>query len=262
MDKQLEICKEIEELLPAFVLDAVDDSERARVERHLPRCPDCAQLIAAYRPVADALARAAPPVEPPAHLKYRILAATLPKQKPQPAPTASSLGASLANLFGAPAFAAAALALVIALGIWNISLQNQISRQAELNRQMYTELSRQRDLLSALAYAEGQPKQLRGTEIATRASGRLYGAPNETVFALVAFDLPSLPQGKVYQFWLIDPDGGRTSGGTFTVDEQGRGWLIIRAPKPLNQYQGVGITVEPEGGSPKPTTPRVMGTSL
>ncbi len=66
----------------------------------------------------------------------------------------------------------------------------------------------------------------------------------------------------MYQFWLIDPSGDRTSGGTFSVDAQGRGWVLIRSPKPLNNFQSVGVTIEPEGGSPAPTGAKMMGTSL
>ncbi|MDE3089504.1 MAG: anti-sigma factor [Chloroflexota bacterium] len=256
----MSIHDEIQEMLPAFALDAIDDADRARVERHLPQCDVCARVAADYRPVTDLLAHAAPPVELPADLKYRVLAATMPKQTPTAA--GFSITAALVGLFRAPAFAAVALVLVIALGIWNVSLQNQISQQAAFNQRMEAELTHQSDFMMTMAYANGQPKQLWGTQVASRAVGRLYGAPDETTLALIALDMPTLPAGKTYQVWLIDPSGNRTSGGTFRVDEQGRGWLLIRAPTPLGNYQGVGITQEPEGGSPAPTGDKMLGTSL
>lgn len=258
----MSIHDEIQALILAYVLDAVDDADRARVEQHLSQCADCTRVAADYRPIADLLPYAAAPVEPPADLKYRVLAATLPKARLARAPSlAAQLSSVFSNLFRSPAFAVVAFVLVIALGVWNISLQNQIAQQAALTEQMHAEMSLQRDFMTTIAYANGQPTQLWGTQVASRAVGRLYGAPEETTLALIALDMPTLPAGRVYQVWLIDSSGNRTSGGTFRVDEQGRGWLIIRAPKPLSDYQGIGITEEPEGGSPWPTGEKMLGTS-
>lgn len=70
-----------------------------------------------------------------------------------------------------------------------------------------------------------------------------------------------LPADKVYQLWLIR-DGQRTSGGTFTVDANGRGQVPIHPPLPIREYQSMGVTVEPTGGSPGPTGARVLRGSL
>ncbi|MBI5305536.1 MAG: anti-sigma factor [Chloroflexi bacterium] len=257
-------CQEIQELIPAYVLDAVTDQERIAVETHLPRCPDCAQLVAAYRPIADSLAASVQPVEPSADLKYRVLAATMPRAKSSPArdPWFTRLGSALAALFRSPIFSATALVLVVVLALWNFSLHNQLDDQTAANQRFITELSRQRDVMSVMAYGAGQPRQITGTEIAARSTGRLYGKSDQVTFAMVVHGLPASKPGKVYQLWLIEVSGDRTSGGTFTVGEDGYGWLSIHSPKPLGDYQGIGVTEEPAGGSPKPTGPKVMGTNL
>jgi RNA polymerase sigma-70 factor (ECF subfamily) len=46
------------------------------------------------------------------------------------------------------------------------------------------------------------------------------------------------------------------------VAGDGYGILLIRSPRLLREYDALGITVEPAGGSPGPTTPRVLGTEL
>jgi anti-sigma-K factor RskA len=127
---------------------------------------------------------------------------------------------------------------------------------------MASEVTRQRALVSTIAYADTQPKHLDTTDAAPKAVGRLFAAPELNALALIVYDMPALETDRVYQIWLIDPNGDRTSGGTFTVDTSGRSWVLIRAPKPLSNYQGIGITLEPTGGSPKPTGPKMMGTSL
>lgn len=260
----MSICEELEELYPAYVLDAVDDADRRRIEQHLPQCVKCTGVVASYRPVAEALASAVPPVDPPADLKSRVLTATMPRMpRERPAPSLLVQFASgLSNLVRAQAFSVVALLLVVGMALWNMSLQNQMAQQAMLSRQMSAEISFQRDVLNTMAYANGEPMKLQGTQIASRAVGRLYAPSDDTTLALIVNDLPPLPSGMVYQFWLIDVTGDRTSGGTFTVDEQGRGWLIVHAPKPLGNYQGVGVTMEPAGGSPQPTGEKMMGMSL
>ena len=261
----MSIHDEIQELIPAYVLDGVGDAERKLVERHLPQCDVCTGVFASYQPIADLLPYAAKPVEPPADLKYRVLAATLPKVQPRPERTPAlieSVLVGLSNLFRSPALSAVTLLLIAALGFWNVSLQNQITQQTALAQQASSEMTRQRALVSTIAYSDSQPLRMQSTEAAPKAVGRLYAAPELNAYALIIYDMPTPAHGMVYQFWLIDTNGDRTSGGTFTVDSQGRSWQLFRAPKALNNYQGVGITVEPEGGSAGPTGPKMMGTNL
>lgn len=256
-------CKELEELYPAYVLDAVDDADRKRIEQHLSTCTVCPSIVGGYRTVTDLLPYAAPSVEPPADLKYRVLARVLPTVQPARVPSPfENLAMMLANLFRAPAFSAIALLLVLALGLWNFSLQNQINQQAAANQQMQAELTRNRALVSIIAYAQGEPKPVQATDAAPKAVGRLVTAPELNSLGLIVYDMPVLDASHVYQVWLIDPAGGRTSGGTFTVDAGGRAWVLIRAPQSLDHYQGIGVTVEPAGGSPKPTGTRMLGSSL
>jgi anti-sigma factor RsiW len=269
-------CEELQDLIPAYVLGAADEADRALVEAHLPRCPNCRQLVKDYGPVVDLLPFAAKQVEPRAEQRYRILAATMGSPAPvspirnapgirtkSPVPSRSSRLSSLfSNIFRSPAFSAVALVLVLAFGIWNVMLQNQLLQQAAETRQMVAELDRQRAFLTTLAYSESAPRRLWGTEIASQAVGRLFGGPDEFTFVMVTYDLPKLPPGKVYQLWLIDPTGNRTNGGTFTVDDEGRGWLISHAPQGLGNYKTMGVTIEPDGGSPGPTGAKMLGGNL
>ncbi len=259
------ICEEFEQLIPAFVLDAVDQADRIRIESHLPRCRQCSQLVESYQPVTDLLAYAAEPAEPRAELKYRVLAATMPERKVVPAPSPSplaSLSTWLTSLFRAPALSALALLLLFALGAWNMRLQSQVAEQAASMQLVTAQMSQQRDFLTAMAYSDGQPRHLQGTEVAAQAVGRLYSSYDENSFIMITYDMPSLKPNQSYQLWLTDASGNRISGGIFTVDSQGRGWLMGHTSKPLNEYKSVGVTVEPLGGSPGPTGAKMLGGSL
>ena len=47
------------DLLAAYALDALDDDERERFERHLPDCEECSEQLALLREPVAALAYAA-----------------------------------------------------------------------------------------------------------------------------------------------------------------------------------------------------------
>ena len=62
-------CREAEELLPAYALNALGAEESALVEEHLDTCPWCPTLLREHAEVAAALAQAAEPFQPSPGLK-------------------------------------------------------------------------------------------------------------------------------------------------------------------------------------------------
>ena len=77
-------------LAGAYALDALTGADRARFERHLARCPQCAQEICGLREATARLAAAAAE-QPPAGLTERALAAAArTRQLPPPTRGTSS----------------------------------------------------------------------------------------------------------------------------------------------------------------------------
>ncbi|NIR66502.1 MAG: hypothetical protein GWN61_19680, partial [candidate division Zixibacteria bacterium] len=72
-------CQEIEELLAAYALDALDVDEKAIVERHLDTCDSCPQVLADYQMVTEGLLFAVPVEEPSAQLRAKLLTRTAPR---------------------------------------------------------------------------------------------------------------------------------------------------------------------------------------
>ena len=68
-------CDDIDELAGAIALDAIPEEEWPAIEEHLATCRRGHPQIRDLRSVATLLLEAAPPVEPPAALRGRILAA-------------------------------------------------------------------------------------------------------------------------------------------------------------------------------------------
>ena len=144
--------------------------------------------------------------------------------------------------------AAAVVALLVSNLYWG-SVVTQSGR----------EISAQATVVALLV--QGHTVTLQADRLAPDAIGFFRFDPSGSVAILEVSDLPQPPQGMVYQLWLIR-EGLRDSGGLFTVDEQGHGVCIVKATRPLAEYQAIGITVEPEGGSPGPTSPRVISGRL
>jgi anti-sigma-K factor RskA len=139
-----------------------------------------------------------------------------------------------------PAWGAVSLLLVVALAIGDFILWQQVSQaQAKTSSPMRT-------------------IALSGTDAAPGAAATLVVGVEGGQGALVVDDLPPLHESREYQLWLLR-DGQRTSGGVFSVDRHGYGVLRVSAPRPLREYTSFRVTIEPRGGSPSPTGPRVLG---
>jgi anti-sigma factor RsiW len=54
------VCRQAVELMAAYLDDALDANERARLETHLAGCPHCSEYLAQLRATIDSLGRAEP----------------------------------------------------------------------------------------------------------------------------------------------------------------------------------------------------------
>ncbi|SDH53912.1 Anti-sigma-K factor rskA [Leifsonia sp. 98AMF] len=73
--------------------------------------------------------------------------------------------------------------------------------------------------------------------------------------ALVANDLPALPSDKTYELWYLR-DGQAIPAGTMNPANSGSTWRVLTGDMAAGDT--VGVTVEPSGGSDKPTSPPIV----
>lgn len=231
------------ENLAAYALDALDAEETSALEDHLPTCEACRAELADYQRLSAGLLSALPPQAVRPALKR-----TLEKRL-------SSLARSTRPQFKlsrSQAVFVSALVILIALNVVSIfqvfSLKQQ---QNELSRQYYSDQT----AVAMLAYPSTQTIGFEQNGV----SGSLLVDKKRNLLAVFAWHLPSPPAGKTYQMWLIDPQGDRTSGG-FLMPETGQPFVmeVITSPQPLRDFNGLGITLEPLGGSPQPTGPKIL----
>ena len=89
----------------------------------------------------------------------------------------------------------------------------------------------------------------------SRARGMLFVAPDHQHWYLAVHELPPAAPGRDYQLWWV-ADDGTFSGGTFDT-RAGEKMELSSETMPANT-RDVMITLEAEGGAPKPTGPEIL----
>jgi anti-sigma-K factor RskA len=109
--------------------------------------------------------------------------------------------------------------------------------------------------LSMLAYPSTQAIPI----VAENLSGSVLLDRERNTAALVMWHLPELSKDQTYQAWLIEPDGQRVSAGIF-LPQQNTSYTTqpVYPKQDLANFVGIGVTVEPAGGSEQPTGQRVF----
>jgi anti-sigma-K factor RskA len=226
------------ELIPGYALGSLAEDELHLVSRHLEGCAACRDELSAYEDLMAGIALAdIPQVLAPASLQQRVMQ----QIQPSPAPAISTPERQsvwqwlrLPQLSTRLAGALALLSLlVIAAAVWTQGTEASLPRTV----------------------------QMKGTDNAPAAEALFEANARGTEATLRVSGLTPLDPSQQYQLWLIKPDGSRDSGAVFSVQADGSAVVQIALPEPLNQYQNLGVTIEPAGGSPGPTGPKVMGSS-
>ena len=241
-------------LVPAYALGAADADEIALVEVALTFCPQVAEALAQYRLTAESLLYTPPPMTPAPELRRRVLqaiAADVAARQPR------SLRLHARPIVAWLAAAAAVVVLLISNLLWFVRVE-----ELERRNDILTNWSGQKDeLLIALSSSASERIDLVSTDESQAQYASVLYSPSANYAVLVTDSLPSLPPDRTYQLWLLRGDE-RLSAGVFTIETDGRGALVFRIRDPLTTYTGLGISVEPAGGSPAPTTPPVATVRL
>ena len=231
----------------AYAVDALDDAERAAFERHLAQCVDCQQEVASLRE-ATALMTDEAALTPPPELRASVLAGIKNIRPIPPEAAVERDAAEEGRTDVAPVLqmrprrrriaalvAVAAAIMVIAGGVAYQPWQDNSSR---------TTISAADQVLAA-----PDVKHV-SIDFDDGSKATVFHSPSERRAVLVARDMAAPPRGKAFELWLQDKSGGMTPAGLMTTPGDKK--ILLRGD--ASKATGVGITVEPEGGSKKPTT--------
>ena len=229
---------ELNALAGAYALDALDTDERAVFEQHLTTCQDCADEVRGMRAAAAELSHTAA-IAPPPDLRAGVLTA-IGNVRPLPPITDNvvQLHRARAGRSLWQGLAAACALIAIATSVWGYQQHRDVGRHNSTQSAAIDLLLRAPDATATTGpVGNGQ-----ATLIYSKAEGRVV---------LVAHGLAAPAAGKTYQLWMISPDNVATSAGTFVPDRSGT--AIKDASGSLTGTVRMGVSVEPSGGSTKPT---------
>jgi anti-sigma-K factor RskA len=238
-------CSQVDELAGAFALGAMDADEQAALRAHVATCDQPHLELRDAPGVGLLLAASLDPVTPSPALRDRLMA-TIDRMPQTPATPALPHAARrgwldwLSPRVARPLALAAAVAL-LAVGVWNVSLQSQLG---------------QRDAaLRAVADA------ISGGEVAFRvdgSAGRGYVVDTHGEgAALVVADLADLPADRLYELWLLDASGAPVAVGTFSPTDAAV--AVVAVERDLTGYATFAVTVEAQRVAAPSTTPVMIG---
>lgn len=258
--------RQIEELLPFYALDALTEEERERVEAYLKEHPEARLEVESMAETVAELPYSVTPVEPSPRTKEALLRRVAADQarassaRNQPVRARGIRGENILRTFTL-GIATLAVVWVMILNAQVMRLRNEISALNDALATQSNSIDQIVAQLPRLASSAAVTVSLQGTDIQPQAQGQLIADPNSRSAVLVIGGLPPLEVGKTYQVWLID-GGGPASAGLLTVDPNGQGLLIVTSEAEIGSFDSLGISIEPDGGSPQPTGEIVVLSEL
>jgi anti-sigma-K factor RskA len=251
----------------AYVLDALPDAERLGFEEHLATCAACQAEVASLSETVARLGTAAA-AQPPPSLKDRVMAIigstrqlppiarhsrpgpvsefpAEPDAVPEELPEDQFVEPRRYTRRNVLALAAAALAVAGAGGIAFDQYRDAARLRRDRNR-------------VAAVLAEPDARTVRG---AVQGGGRatVVSSRRRDQAVVVVSGLPAAPQGREYQLWFIESQTHARSLGLLGRTPDTSTVLVSGG---LERAIAFGITVEPDGGSPEPSTTPIVAIEM
>ncbi|MEA2486041.1 MAG: hypothetical protein QOD46_1152 [Actinomycetota bacterium] len=230
----------VKDLIAPYVLGAVAPEEEREIRSHILTCDECTQEAESFAMVTAALPHATEPVPLPAGFVDRVVA-HVHDARPVASPWPSAGRVPWYRRWTGWQVVATSALLVVAL-VLGAFLVNERKN-----------LEQRQKVLTALLHHERDGMELHGS---AGAVAKVIPTSNGTIF--VASGLHEAPADRTYQLWLIKSDGTPVSAGTFAMNG---GVAVLESQLPLNGFDKAAVTVEPSGGSEKPTTQPVITSS-
>jgi anti-sigma-K factor RskA len=239
-----------------YALGALEGEERSALEKHLEECADCRQELAELHCDAALLALAALGPTPPHRSRQRLMNAIAREPR---IPVGLEFKRRIS--WWAPlGWAAAAAMIILALFFWRnaTDLRQQLAKLQSASAQRQTELQQARDLISTLTANDAMRVTLVAAKTPPQPQGKAIYLRRRGSLIFLANNFAPLPAHQAYELWLIPATGSPIPAGVFKPDAHGSATLV-NPPLPQGvEAKAFAITVEPEAGSPAPTSTPIM----
>jgi anti-sigma-K factor RskA len=248
--------------LSLYAMGALAGEERRALEEHLNQCSACRQELEKVRGDVALLALSVSGPKPPERSRERLMAAI--KKEPRRIQTAQAAR----KLWWRPlewALAIAALIIVMLLARQNGDLQRTVSNlsaavsgQQQQLTQAQQQLAQAQQLVTSLASPDSEHFTLVASNTPPQPQGKAIYSRKTGTLVFIADNMPKLPPQKAYELWLIPQSGAPIPAGVFKPDTRGSATVVEPALPSGVEAKTFAITVEPEEGSPAPTSKPLM----
>ncbi len=230
---------ELLDLIPAYALEALEPDEKLQVETLLKTDEEARQMLAEYQDITNNLVLATPARRAPAHLQDDLRKRLAANRPVQAVPSVSKPTGRRVSVW-LPLLAAAAIIAIV------------FGARAYLNRNPAETLYNQ---ITAMSGYKTIP--IPGMDDITPA-GEMVASPDGSQAVIRMTRLPALQSDRTFQLWLID-DSGAHSGGLFPFAQpDSTYYVVVPLAKNVLDYKAFGVSVEPSGGSPAPSTTPIV----
>ncbi len=231
---------DLHHLLAPYALDALEADDRSRFEAHLALCEQCRVEVVGFQSTAARLGEAEA-VTPPPELRERLLTMAASTPQERPLITALAQRSRVRRIFPRLALAAAVAAAVV--GIGGFVAEHERADEMRADRARLTSVMSAADATTTESAATG------GGEV------RIIASRSHDAALVVGSSLDELGHDKTYQVWRMH-EGTPTSVGLLG---RGPGVLYVDG---IEDADAFAVTVEPTGGSPKPTSDPIVATPV
>lgn len=230
------------ELLSAFALGVLDADEVRLIQAHLDDCIDCRNDADSWLAMIALLPYSVEAHQPPASVKRRLFAMLDVSDRPiEYAPPPREVKQSRWSNW----IMTSALVITLLCMGFGFSMYR-----------MQTELDRRNRQMLFMSNAESYHFEAK----LPLADATFYMQPGQTYAMLIVRELNPLPPGQAYQLWLSKANARLPV--MMLKDEDGQMMVDFEAPAPLNTYDAIMLTVEPETGSTEPSSQTVLEADL
>jgi len=225
-----------------YALGTLQGDELKEFQAHLTSgCALCRAHVQNTQAGLSLMAGSLSPVNPPAYLKSRILE----EIGEPPSPCGKMLWS-----FGAAIVALAALFVVSSNHLSDV--KGQLLKSQAIESGLRNELAQKEETLKFLTDPNVHLVRLAGLAPSPDATGIVLWDAKKGKGLFLSNSLPNAPIDKVYELWAIAGDKP-VAAGTFTVNSSGRAILELPALSEGQSFDKFAVTLEPAGGTSKPT---------
>lgn len=271
--------EEMIEKAALYALGSLSQHEAKAFEVHLAEgCKACRAELAQFEEVAGLIGAAAAEADPPARLRGMLLDAIQkepvavqaapfriePRQEFR-AESHTKKRSGFSSVLPWAVAASVAILAVVSLMQWRTAnhqiaaIQQAIQTSEQRARQLQIQLTETRQglheantILVAVESPGAERIALDPQESAPSSDkGTVYWDKQDRQW-VVSTNMAPVPSGKVYQLWFVG-QGAPRSAGLIKTDASGHGFLVTDVPGDFTAGAAA-ITLEPDGGSPGPTT--------